>query len=360
VIGDTTVSAVGVGDVSLATADARGIYAGDVERALHVALEAGITFVECADEPDAERVVGAALRTLRMRDTVVVATHVAAPLQALQERVEASLRATRLDVLPLVLVEMQRAWYGAREWPEFAGALARLEREGKVQRWGMQWSRVDQWHADPDAPPPPPPPTSGLLVVGSLDGLPPFSADAMAALAEFSPSEPPAPPADPSAPQPAPPFVAAAVACSACTAWPELPAGTMLLARAPLAGGALAGRLGPGGKLALRDDRRSLSDDALDRIALGMARLAPLVRHEPPPARATEAARGECERGVRPDDVEAATVAELALRYVIDAGAIALPRLHRAEHVAEAIAAAAAPPLSAELRERIVAILQDR
>ena len=36
-------TAVGVGDVRLSTADARGLAARDVERALHEALELGIT-----------------------------------------------------------------------------------------------------------------------------------------------------------------------------------------------------------------------------------------------------------------------------------------------------------------------------
>jgi hypothetical protein len=71
------------------------------------------------------------------------------------------------------------------------------------------------------------------------------------------------------------------------------------------------------------------------------------VRDPPPAARATEAARAITETTRRPDHVECATLAELALRFVIDRGAIALPRIVRREDLIEAIAAGSAPPLSA-------------
>jgi hypothetical protein len=53
--------------------------------------------------------------------------------------------------------------------------------------------------------------------------------------------------------------------------------------------------------------------------------------------------------------VECSDVAELALRWAIDrvpGGGIALPRLHRG-HVAAAVAAASAPPLSRDLLARL-------
>jgi hypothetical protein len=58
---------------------------------------------------------------------------------------------------------------------------------------------------------------------------------------------------------------------------------------------------------------------------------------------------------VRIEPVECADVAELALRWAIDRvpnGGIALPRLHRG-HVAAAVAAGAAPPLSRDLLARL-------
>ncbi|HEY1553388.1 MAG TPA: hypothetical protein VGF94_01080, partial [Kofleriaceae bacterium] len=103
------------------------------------------------------------------------------------------------------------------------------------------------------------------------------------------------------------------------------------LARRPLAGGALTGASGP---------------EVSERIAIACAKAAPYVKREPAAARSCDAARAQLERNVRIEHVECETIAELALRFVIDRGAIALPRLHRREHVVEAIAAASAPSLS--------------
>ncbi len=283
------VAAVGCGDVSLARAAARGVDASDATRALHEAIEAGITLVDTAE--DAEPLVGDAVRALRMRDRVVVATR--APLRGLQQRVEAALRATRLEVMPLVQLPVRADDVAARWWPELRGACARLVREGKVLRWG---AIVDE----------------------------PIELDGFCAIAvPFNLCER------------AEPVIAAA-----------LEHHVAVLARRPLAGGALAGALGPGAVLARTDDRRGMD---LERVALGVAKLAALAKREPAAARATDAARAQLERNVRLADIECATVAELALRFVIDRGAIALPRLHRREHLAEAVAAAAAPPLRIEV-----------
>src|SRR5438128_1135692 len=123
-----TVAAVGAGDVSLARAAARGVDVGEVERALHEAIAAGVQLIDVAE--DAEPLVGDAVRALRVRDRVIVATR--APLRGLQQRVEASLRATRLDVLPLVQLPVRAADVASRTWPELRGACERLVREGKV------------------------------------------------------------------------------------------------------------------------------------------------------------------------------------------------------------------------------------
>lgn len=322
----TPVTAIGCGDVRLATAAARGVDARDLVHALHHALELGVTFVDVAEEPDAEQLCGDAIRTLRLRDTVVLAVRVPPvppqpgrpqrdvllerlPARYVQERVEATLRATRLDVLPLVQLPLRPAWRSSPAWAELAGTCARLVREGKALRWAV------------------------------------FLADATdaEAAATFA--------GDPW-------LTAISAPYSACTraAAPLLDTRLALLARAPLAGGALAGMLGPGVRLAPHDDRRVLDDAVLERIAVAAATLAPLVKHEPPAARSCEAAKAALERARRGPDVEATTLAELALRYVCDR-AIALPRLHRHEHLAETIAAASAPPLSPALRERIEAAL---
>jgi diketogulonate reductase-like aldo/keto reductase len=111
--------------------------------------------------------------------------------------------------------------------------------------------------------------------------------------------------------------------------------------------------IGPGGKLAPRDDRNALDDAARTRIAVAVAKLARLVRDEPPAARSCDAARSVFEQLGRPEHVEAVTVAELALRFVLDRGVLALPRLHRREHVAPALGAMAALPLSKNVHDRI-------
>jgi len=327
-IDDTPTTSVGVGDIRLAIAHARGFTASDVERGVHDALERGITLVEPGDV-DTERMCGDAVRSLRLRDRAIVATHLAAldprpgpprdllgellPPAYVRERIEASLRATKLDVLPLAFLPLRPPWLASRAWPELAGTCARLVREGKVLRWGARLE-LDTDRFDDD-------------------------------LAAIAPVREP--------------FVALTIPFSACDrrALPLLAGPLPVLARAPLAGGALAGALGPGMKLALRDDRDAIDAATLERIAVGLARLAPLVRDVPPPARSCDAARAVLEGATRRPDIEASTVADLALRYVLDRGAIAMPRLHRREHVIDAIAAGSAAPLSATTFAAIEAAL---
>ena len=512
-IGDRTITRVGCGDVRLATAASRGVDAREVERALHAALELGLMLLDAADEEAAERLCGEAVRALRLRDRVVVACRVPElpvrpgagrrdtlperlPVGYVQQRIEASLRATRLDALPLAQLPLRGAWRASAAWPELVGACERLVREGKVLAWGAlcggggggadgssgsgdsggsgdssgrgdgggsgaatgdvdllrePWlaslsipyslcergaeavllasiaaaadaaARAARIAADtaasaaastsraPDlagisslsgvaspaalgassgssgssgssndrspsttgttgtssgpasARPPvgsgPAGTGSSLILAAAPDILAVLSAagaaDPIAAAAVLKALD--APPR--SAPAGAldaaggggPPAITAADAIHRADA-PIEP--KLILARRPLAGGALAGTLGPGAKLGLRDDR-SLDDAALERIAVLAARLALLVEREPPAARSCEAATAAFERGRRPDHVEALTLAELALRFVLTRGAVALPRLHRAANVPEALAAAAAPPLSQELLDRL-------
>jgi aryl-alcohol dehydrogenase-like predicted oxidoreductase len=312
-LGTATVTAVGCGDVSLAIAAGRNVDASELARALHHALALGISLIDVAPEDAAERLVGDAVRSLRLRDGTVVATHVPLvaerpglpkrdvlherlPVRYVQERVELSLRATRLDVLPLVMLTALPRWRDSPAWPELAGTLTRLVREGKVLEWG---ELVD-----------PTPDESGVTV-------------------EL-------------------PFVATAGTFNLCARTTKV-----TLARHPLAGGALTGALGPGVHLAVHDDRHTIDDAGLERSAVMVAHLAPLVDREPPAARSCDAARAVLDRGRRPDHLEARTVAELALRWVIDRDAIALPRLHRKEHVDAAVAAASAAPLTPALLERL-------
>lgn len=384
-VGGFATSAVGVGELRLATCELRGV--AEIERTLHHALTSNLSIVEIADEEIAERMVGDAIRALRLRDTALAVTRVPArtvvgrdPLAArlspghVQARIEATLRATRFDALPLAMLPVSAGWLGSSAWPELAGTLARLVREGKVLRWG---ARLDLAAADREGrladelaaaaalrdpfcaisialsacdrrglpllegvlakPPPKPAPRprpAGLIV--SLDDVAddPLLADpALAALAGMVPK---AAPPEPEA---------------------ERVRSLPILAREPLAGGALAGTLGPGNKIPPRDDRSSIDAATLQRIAVAVATLAPLVRDEPVAARSCEAASTALERGRRPEHVEATTLAELALRFVIDRGAIALPRLHRREHVTTALVAMARSPLSAAVHDRLIAVL---
>ena len=325
-LGSASVTAIGGGEICLATSAARGVAARDVERALHEAIAFGITLFDVAGDADSEKLAGEAVRAQRVRDRVVIATRVPIlaelpgapardllperlPVGYLRERVEATLRASRLEVLPLVQLPLRPTWLASRAWPELAGTCARLIGEGKVLAWGAM---LDE----------------------------PGDEAAPALVAE-------------------PWLTAVSVVYHLCDRRAEplfeaaIKRELAILARYPLAGGALTGELGPGVSLRPRDDRNALEPAALEHIAVVAARLAVLVKHEPPAVRASEAARQIFERARRPVHLECDTVAELALRFVLDRGAIALPRLHRREHILPAIAAAAAPPLSAELVARI-------
>jgi aryl-alcohol dehydrogenase-like predicted oxidoreductase len=360
------VPTVGAGDLSLVRSAARAVDAGEVRRALEAALEAGLMLVDVADEDDSERLAGEVVRALRLRDRAIVAcrgpvaTSVPELLRGVQARVEASLRATRLDAVPLVLLDLHVDWLASSAWPELRAVCARLVREGKVLRWGARLD--DGFEPETIEAPPPPPPTApvprsagGLLLVSTLD-------DALAVAADRPPPPPPAPKGLPrAAALLAETWLAAlSVPLSLCERAasgllaPAAEKRVAILARRPLAGGALAGNLGPGVKLPQSDDRRALD---LERIAVTAAKLAPFVKHEPPATRSCEAARAQLDRNPRIEHRECATMGELALRMVIDRGAIALPRLHRRELVAEAILAGSAPPISTP--EHIFSILDE-
>lgn len=320
-------TAIGGGDLCLATSASRGVTVRDVERTLHEAIVLGVTLFDVAADADSEKLAGDGVRAQRARDHVVVATRVPVlaelpgaprrdvlterlPVAYVQRCIETSLRATRLDALPLAQLPLRPAWLSSPAWPELVGTCDRLIREGKVLAWGALLDEPDD-----DAAP--------------------------ALVAE-------------------PWLAAVSVIYHLCERRaeplfePAAKRGLAVLARQPLAGGALAGGVGPGMQLALHDDRRALDAAALERIAVAMARLAAFVAREPPPARSVAAARQIVERAVRRDDVECHDVAELALRFVIDRAGVALPRLHRPDPLPAAIAAAAAPPLSASLVARLL------
>jgi aryl-alcohol dehydrogenase-like predicted oxidoreductase len=376
-LGDRTVSTVGCGDLSLDIAAARGVDRRDVERALTVALELGMSIVDIhPGEDDAERLAGDVIRTQRLRDTVIASTTV--PLRAgrdtpierlppayLVARVETALRNTKLDALPLVQLPLRPSWLSSKVWLELAGTAARLIREGKVLAWGVRLEdepvpdREEPAGAALDRDEPPPEPRDLSDELRALLAIPwfvslsvPYNLCTRGAEPLIAAATAPVPigPDAPPAPAPTPSSLILG-AFDLTTPIPKLAlpvrrtSPLAVFARQPLAGGALAGTLGPGAKLTQRDDRNALDATTLDRIALHVARLAPLVRTVPPAARATEPSRTLLERVRKQEHVGAVTIAELALRYVIDHGAIALPRLHRHTVVTDALIAAASDPL---------------
>jgi len=374
--------AVGIGDVSLTTSAARGVDRAGAARALSAALSAGLELVDIAPEEDSERLAGETIRELRLRDKAIAAPRVPAlrttpsgmttrdtlvdrlPFKYVQSRVEAALRATRLDALPLAQLELQAAWRASPAWAELAGTCARLTREGKV----LAGSAFTDHVADD---------TGELAKEAWLHGLAvPFSlcerssiealftaahaaleapTDTEAATHDALRAAGLTPELAMMAGMPAE-LVLAAVPTGATTTPAPAPARTTpfaILARRPLAGGALAGTLGPGAKLKQRDGRNAIPAPTLDRITVAVARLAPFVKQTPPAARSIEASKSILDRMRRPDQLHAESLAELSLRYVLTKGALALPRLHRHEHVLDAMAASIQPPLPPDLVETL-------
>jgi aryl-alcohol dehydrogenase-like predicted oxidoreductase len=314
-LGDLEVPAIGCGDVSLPRAAARGVDARDVERALGEALERGLTLVDVTRDADSERLVGDVVRALHARDRAVVAMRVAIGWRwqphAFRAELEACLRASRLEPLPLVQLAIDHDLFAVPEWAEIAETCAQRTKAGDVVRWAAIIERDVREAPDADA-------AEAHRICAEL-----VARGFVAVQVPFNLCE-----------RDSTPMVDAAHA-----------ANLAVLAARPLAGGALAGALAPGVQLAPHDERRDWNDALLERIALGAARLAVHTQVEPPAARATDAAREQLERNRSHRERPCRTLAELALRFVIDRGAIAVPRLHRREHVAEAIVAAAATPL---------------
>lgn len=378
--------AVGLGDVSLAIAAARGIDRAGVTRALGTALEAGLDFVDISAEEDSERLVGDTLRTMRLRDTVIAAARIPSideragaatrdtltdrlPPKYVVARVESALRASKLDALPLAQLGLKGAWRTSSAWPELVGTCARLVHEGKVLQWGALVDQVeddtgdlcrDAWLASISIP------YSicerkgdAVLAAAAAAMITPAEADATpSATTGLSPAQLRAAGIDPmlvmAAGLPAELVLAASSTAPPAGAAAVAPRQTPItvLARRPLAGGALAGMIGPGVRLRPRDDRNAIEHAELERIAVAATKLARFVKQLPPVANSFAGAKAELERVIelrKTRNIELSTLAELALRFVVTRGAIALPRLHRHEHVVEAFTAGLLPPLPQNL-----------
>ncbi|HUS32383.1 MAG TPA: aldo/keto reductase [Kofleriaceae bacterium] len=448
--------AIGAGDVSLSRSAARGVDSHDLSRAVHATFEAGIDVVDIAPEEDSERLVGEVIRALHLRDRALPITRVPAlvpttsegwttrdplreqlPHRYLQERIERSLRATRLDALPVVMIELRAAWRESPVWPELVDACARLVRDGKVLAYGAYIDQIEEdstalldetWldavnvpyslceraaerviarvlelrvrpsdeaagatggpsgsgvaretsderdrnAATRDRASPQSPSTESLanadpalaaaaasdpniaaVLASSLTGV--SDSGLLTGVNSSSSSRTGVSFLDPKMAA-KDPVVAAALARDpklAAALGIELPRrdgarDVAILVRRPLAGGALAGTLGPGVKLR-KDDDRKLDARTLERIAVAVAKLAAYVKETPPAARSCDAAKLQLERNEKREDVECVTLAELALRFAIDRGTMPLVRLQHRDHIVDALAAMVARPLSREL-----------
>lgn len=142
----------------------------EVARAIGLALDLGMDVLDTATVlGSSEELCGQTLRELGAWERVLLATRAPAaaphaaqkdlladdeegeagdvfadplpklwPLEYLEERVERSLRATKLPVIPLVLLEGWRdSWLRSTAWPELCGSMVKLQRKGKVLRWGL-------------------------------------------------------------------------------------------------------------------------------------------------------------------------------------------------------------------------------
>lgn len=116
--------------------------ARDTQRVLFEAIEAGVAHVDVSPAwGDSEALSGETIRELRARDRVVLAT-VADPAR-LERSIEGSLRATRLDAIPLAQIAVDEVT------DELRDAMAQQVKEGKVLRWGRIASDARKVSIDP-------------------------------------------------------------------------------------------------------------------------------------------------------------------------------------------------------------------
>lgn len=137
-----------------------------VERAIGVAIDRGVNVLDTAPYlGESEQVCGEALRKLHAWERVALMTRVPPanfewaqkdlladddgeafrdplpklwPPAYLEDRVERSLKASKLEVLSVALLEgWHDSWLRSTAWPELEGAMARMQKKGKVLRWGL-------------------------------------------------------------------------------------------------------------------------------------------------------------------------------------------------------------------------------
>jgi aryl-alcohol dehydrogenase-like predicted oxidoreductase len=334
------VNSIGHGTWALAGGMWRDIEPRDAQKALLAALELGVDFVDTAlvygvDRGDSEKLVGEALRDARARDRVVTATkvppandewpgdgakplHVAFPARHVQTSVEQSLRNLKLEVIPIAQLHVWHdAWLQSASWPEVRGTFERLIREGKVLHWGISANGTgsDDAIAILDEPI-----IETVQVIYNL-----FDRGAEQALLAKAKDK-----------------------------------DVGVIVRCPLDEGTLGGELGADATFPPGDWRNGyFRAPRLAEAAVRLARLAALVEITPPAARSVDPARAVLEASERErrgsDRIEATTVAELALRFVLarDEVSVVIPGMRTAEHVRANLAAGDGRRLTPALLERL-------
>jgi aryl-alcohol dehydrogenase-like predicted oxidoreductase len=304
-------SAVGFGGWGLSGEMWRDEHAPAGGRALRAAIDgAGVTFVDTAlvyGQGESERVVGEAIRELRARDTVLVATKVPpldgrwppdprAPLerifpdQHVTRSVEQSLRNLRAEAIGLEQLHVWLDdWLDGSYWPVLRGCMERLVREGKVLHWGIS---VNDHAPDTALRVLDEPVVEAVQVIYNV-----FDRGAEAALLPRA---------------------------------AERQVG--VIARCPFDEGALTGAIGPASRFAPGDFRaRYFRGDRPAQVAERVGRLRPLLGDE------------------------ARTLAELALRFCLSRAEVStvIPGMRRLEHVLANTAAGDGRALSPALLARL-------
>ena len=135
---------LGIGEISPTIAAARGIDHREIERVVAEALGIGVDVIEVdGADRDALRLVGDIVRELRARDRTTVMTRVA-PGRELVREVEEQLRASGLEAIGCVQLELRAGAAAGRDWAQLVDTCERLVRAGKVLAWGA-------WLDDADA-----------------------------------------------------------------------------------------------------------------------------------------------------------------------------------------------------------------
>jgi len=336
------INEIGYGAWGLGGGYWRGMEPRDAQRALYHAVERGIDFLDTAlvyGDGTSEQLLGEVVRELRARDRVVVATKVPPasfewpgdgkkPLEAsfparhVQDSVETSLRNLKLEAISLCQLHVWHdAWLQHSSWPELRGTLERLVKEGKVLHWGI--SANDH---DPDVAVAvlDEPIMETVQVIYNL-----FDRGAERAL-----------------------FAKAR----------ERDAG--IIGRVPLDEGSLGGELGADTRFPPDDWRNEyFGGDRLSQLAVRLARLSAFVGTTPRGARTSDDAKAIVEQVEKSrDEVEAGTLAELALRFVLsrDEVGVVIPGMRTVDHVERNLAISDGRRLSPALLDKLAEHVWER